>query len=161
MSVTTEHDLAEICARKGYRIQYQDAPQRRQKSDGPLSRQGGNARPEPPQDAGNGTKKGKYRNVKTRVGDIVFDSKREAARYFELLILTREGEIKDLVLQPTLECWVKDLKVCNYKADFSYMENQFGKWVSVTEDCKGMKTPVYKLKKKLVRAIYGIEIRET
>jgi hypothetical protein len=46
--------------------------------------------------------------------------------------------------------------ICTYVADFKYLEN--GK--EVVEDVKGFKTPVYKLKKKLVEAIYGIEIIE-
>jgi hypothetical protein len=31
----------------------------------------------------------------------------------------------------------------------------------VIEDVKGVKTPVYRLKKKLMRALLGVEIRET
>jgi hypothetical protein len=34
-------------------------------------------------------------------------------------------------------------------------------WRDVVEDVKGLPTPVYKLKKKLVEAQYGIQIRET
>ena len=44
-------------------------------------------------------------------------------------------------------------------ADFRYFDTREGKWI--TEDYKGHQTDVYKLKKKLVYYVYGIEIKET
>ena len=44
-----------------------------------------------------------------------------------------------------------------YKADFRYIE----KGETVVEDVKGMRTPVYNLKRHLMKAVHGIEIRET
>lgn len=52
---------------------------------------------------------------------------------------------------------VNGIKVCEYEDDFSYKENG----VLVVEDAKGMRTPLYRLKKKLMRAALGIEIKET
>jgi hypothetical protein len=105
----------------------------------------------------------KYRNVKTEVDAIRFDSKREAARYQELKLLERAGEIRDLSLQVRLPLEVNGEKVCTYICDFHYFEKNkglgFGRWVY--EDVKGKRTPVYLLKKKLVKAILGIEILET
>lgn len=99
----------------------------------------------------------KYRAVKTEVDGITFDSKREAARYMELVLLERAGEISRLELQPKYDCVVNGHKICTYKADFRYF-NANG---SVVEDVKGMKTPVYRLKKKLVEALYpGVKIQE-
>ena len=47
-------------------------------------------------------------------------------------------------------------------ADFVYEElQQPGAWIAVAEDVKGMKTPLYRWKKKHVEAQYGIQIRET
>jgi hypothetical protein len=101
--------------------------------------------------------KNKYRAVKTEVDGIMFDSKREAARYMELVLLERAGEISRLELQPKYDCVVNGKKICTYKADFRYF-NANG---SVVEDVKGMKTPVYRLKKKLVEALYpGVTIQE-
>ncbi len=57
-------------------------------------------------------------------------------------------------------------EVCNnqqrigfYKADFRYEVTATGE--RVIEDVKGVRTAVYRLKKKLVKALYGIEIIET
>lgn len=99
----------------------------------------------------------KYRAIKTIIDDITFDSKKEARRYVELKLLVKAGVISDLKLQPRFDLIINGCKCGFYKADFDYIEN--GK--RVTEDVKGMKTPVYNLKKKLIKAIYGIEIFET
>ena len=101
--------------------------------------------------------KNKYRAVKTEVDGIMFDSKREAARYMELMLLQKAGEISHLELQPSFVCMVNGKKICTYKADFRYFDANG----SVVEDVKGMKTPVYRLKKKLVEALYpGVTIQE-
>ena len=99
----------------------------------------------------------KYRNQKTAVNGITFDSKKEAARYGELKILERAGKIKELKLQVKYDLAVNGLKICSYKSDFTYFEEG----QQITEDVKGMKTRVYEIKKKLMKAIHGIEIRET
>ncbi len=99
----------------------------------------------------------KYKAVKTEVDGITFDSKREAARYMELVLLERAGEISHLELQPSFVCMVNGHKICTYKADFRY----FSASKSIVEDVKGVKTPVYRLKKKLVEALYpGVKIQE-
>ncbi len=101
--------------------------------------------------------KNKYRAVKTEVDGIVFDSKREAARYMELMLLERAGEISHLELQPKYDCIINGKKICTYKADFRY----FTKLGNIVEDVKGVKTPIYRLKKKLVEALYaGVTIQE-
>ena len=99
----------------------------------------------------------KYRAIKTIVDGIKFDSKKEAARYSQLKLMEKSGAIKDLELQPRYDLIINGQKCGFYKADFRYFES--GK--EVVEDVKGMKTPMYNLKKKLIRAIYGIEIFET
>jgi len=99
----------------------------------------------------------KYRSVKTTIDGIKFDSKKEAKRYQELKILERVGEVKSLELQPRYDLIVNTVKIGFYKADFRYIQDE----KEVVEDVKGMKTPIYNLKKKLVKAIYGIEIYET
>jgi len=90
------------------------------------------------------------------VDGFTFDSRREANRYLELKLLERSGEISNLELQPRYDLIVNGKNCGFYKADFRYQEGE----KTITEDAKGMKTAVYSLKKKLVKAIYGIEIVE-
>ena len=99
----------------------------------------------------------KYKAIKTVVDGITFDSKKEARRYGQLKMLVSAGQISELKLQPRFDLIVNGKKCGFYKADFDYIEA--GK--RVIEDVKGMKTPVYNLKKKLVKAIYGVDIFET
>ena len=99
----------------------------------------------------------KYRAIKTIVDDITFDSKKEARRYVQLKLLVKAGVVTKLELQPRYDLIINTVKCGFYKADFRYFEN--GK--EVVEVVKGMKTSVYNLKKKLIKAIYGIEIFET
>jgi len=98
----------------------------------------------------------KYRNIKTEVDGIIFDSKAEARRYGQLRLLEKANEISDLRLQYPFECKINEKKICTYRADFDYFEGD--QWV--VEDVKGFRTQVYRLKKRLVEALYGVEIRE-
>jgi hypothetical protein len=100
----------------------------------------------------------KYNAVKTTINGITFDSKREASRYQELLLLQRAGQIQDLQLQVPFPVVVNGKKICKYLADFQYVDISTGK--TVVEDSKGCRTQTYVLKRKLVSAIYGIEIVE-
>ncbi len=102
--------------------------------------------------------RGKYNAVKTTVDGVVFDSKHEADRYSELRLLQLAGEIENLELQPAFEIVVNDKRICKYRADFRY--RTVGAKADTIEDAKGVRTPVYRLKKKLVEAMYGIEIIE-
>jgi hypothetical protein len=101
----------------------------------------------------------KYKAIRTEVDGITFSSKKESKRYADLKLLEKAGKIKNLHLQPVIPLPVKEEMICRYVADFGYWDNE--KNVDILEDCKGCKTPVYRLKKKLVKAIYGIEILET
>jgi hypothetical protein len=101
-------------------------------------------------------RRNKYGAVKTAVNGIIFDSKREAGHYVELLTRMRAGEISDLKIQVPFPITINGKKICKYIADFTFIEN--GKLK--VADSKGMKTGVYKLKKKMVEAFYGIEILE-
>lgn len=88
-----------------------------------------------------------------------FDSKAEAIRYRELLLRGRAGEIADLELQPVFLIVVNGIRIATYRADFAYRDLQAG-GAFVVEDVKGVRTPVYRLKKRLVEALHGIVIRE-
>ena len=84
-----------------------------------------------------------------------FHSKLEAGRYEELVLLQRAGKIKNLQTQVTFRLDVNGDHICNYIADFTY-ETEHGK--EVVEDTKGVVTPEFQLKKKLMKACLGIEI---
>ncbi len=101
----------------------------------------------------------KYNSTKIRVDGRLFDSKAEAARWQELQLLERAGEIKELERQVEYELIPKQKgeRAVKYIADFRYIDHE-GK--TVVEDTKGVKTPVYILKRKLMLRVHGIRIRE-
>ena len=114
----------------------------------------------------------KYNAHKCRIGDEVFDSRKEMRRYQELLLLEKAGMINDLrrqvkyLLLPAQRETVmrkgvpKPGKVIErevvYTADFVYKENG----QTVVEDVKGMKTRDYILRRKMLLYFHGIRIRE-
>ena len=124
----------------------------------------------------------KYKAMKCTVNCIEFDSRREARRYQELLLLERAGVIQNLRMQEryllipsqyetvqTGEYYKigpqkgqpKTKRVCieeavYYVADFTYMQDE----KKVVEDTKGFKTKDYIIKRKLMLWKYGIRIKE-
>lgn len=106
----------------------------------------------------------KYNSKKTVVDGQKFDSKKEARRYQELLLMEKAGEIKNLcrqvkfVLIPSQrdENGKVVERECSYKADFTYEEGI----KTVVEDVKGYRTKEYIIKRKLLLYQYGIRIRE-
>ena len=74
--------------------------------------------------------------------------------------MQQAGQIRDLELQPRYDLRVNGHKLGFYKGDFRYKDVATG--VSITEDVKSpaTRTAVYMLKKKLVKALYDVEIRE-
>ncbi len=112
----------------------------------------------------------KYRAVRTVVDGHKFASKKEARRYGELKLLQKAGFICDLKLQPKIKLSANGVDICTYIGDFFYYkrghfkvsENQVGGEAGkfIYEDVKGMRTPIYRLKKKLVLALTGITITE-
>jgi hypothetical protein len=107
-------------------------------------------------------KPSKYRNTKTEVDGIVFDSKKEAARWLELKALEASGKISRLCRQVRVPLKVNGVVVAHWVADFEYQESVLDPlvWEDVKSDYT-RKLPVYRLKKKLVKAIYGVDIKET
>ena len=121
--------------------------------------------------------KSKYKAIKTTVNGIEFDSRKEARRYQELLLLERGKAISNLQLQvkfvlipaqyEEVERYGKNghrlkshrrlvEKEVSYIADFVYEED--GKLI--VEDTKGFKTKDYIIKRKLMLYEKGIKIRE-
>lgn len=51
----------------------------------------------------------------------------------------------------------KPIKVGKWIADFRYCDNN---GAVIIEDAKGVRTATYRLKKKIIEAVYGFKIRE-
>ncbi len=121
----------------------------------------------------------KYNNKKITIDGMVFDSRKEARRYSELVLLQKAGKITDLQTQVPFELIpaqyesyerygkngqrLKDgvrcvEKAVKYVADFVYKENG----VLVVEDTKSpaTRTKDYVLKRKMMLFFKGISIRE-
>jgi len=102
-------------------------------------------------------KKSKYGNSKVVIDGLKFDSGKEANRYNELKLLVEQKVISDLRLQVGYELNEGGKYSFKYYADFVYVSD--GK--EVVEDCKGFLTATYKKKKRLMKKIYGIDIKES
>lgn len=103
----------------------------------------------------------KFNAVKTVIDGIKFASKAEAHRYSELKMLEKAGRIYGLITQPSFALKVNEEIVGRYVADFQYcVVGKSNGMFGTIEDVKGMKTALYKLKKKMVEAQYGITITE-
>ena len=121
--------------------------------------------------------KNKYKALKCTVSGIEFDSRKEARRYQELLLLERAGHIQNIKRQVKYVLIPSQYKVCerygkngrklrdkkellerevSYIADFVYEINGN----EIVEDTKGMRTKDYVIKRKLMLYIHGIRIRE-
>ena len=123
-------------------------------------------------------KRSKYGNRKVTIEGINFDSEREAKRYLILKDYQNKGDISDLKMQVVYELIpaIKELKTVvlktktiqkevtiqqaiTYRCDFTYIKDE----KLIVEDVKispKMLPPEYKLKKKLLRYVHGIDIRE-
>ena len=102
----------------------------------------------------------KYGAEKTEVNGRVFASKREAKRAKDLQWLEHLGKITELRYQVTFELvpGMGKVRPITYVCDFQYRDED-GKLV--VEDSKGYtKVAVYRLKKKLMFLLLGIEIKE-
>jgi len=119
----------------------------------------------------------KYHSKRIKTPAGTFDSKREYKRYLALVKREKEGSISNLkrqvkyVLIPAQRepdtIGKRGGKIrgkliereCYYMADFVYYDEIKG--CEVVEDCKGYKTPEYKIKKKLMLYLCGIRLEET
>lgn len=105
-------------------------------------------------------RRNKYNAIRTIVGEHVFDSKREADAWIYLKHRENAGEIKDLKRQVSFGLHAHSesgpVKACRYIADFQYWD--VAKQQMIVADAKGVKTALFKLKAKLLKANYGIEV---
>lgn len=113
----------------------------------------------------NFTKRSKYGNKKTVLGNVVYDSQKEANRAFELALLEKSGIIKDLKRQVRFEL-IPSQKDENgkvlfrpvvYIADFTYTDCKTGEFIC--EDVKGMIVNEFRLKQKMMYYFHHIKVR--
>ena len=109
----------------------------------------------------------KYKNKKTEIFGIKFDSKKEAERYIHLKAKEKNGEITGLKRQVRYELIPSQRingkvveRKCDYVADFVYFDEL--KKETVVEDVKSKatRTSTYIIKRKLMLQRYGIRIKE-
>lgn len=105
----------------------------------------------------------KYKNSCVEYDGIKFDSIKEKGRYVTLKRMEENGEITDLKCQvrfKLLPSQKRNGKIIehptSYIADFTYIKN--GEYV--VEDVKGMATPAYILKRKMMLFFHDIKIKE-
>lgn len=100
----------------------------------------------------------KYHSKKARCSaGHIHDSKKEAMRCNELMLLEKSGEIKSLrqqvrfeLIPPAKYTDMPNERACVYIADFVYTQGD----VIFVEDTKGFKTPEYIIKRKLFKQKY-------
>jgi len=114
-------------------------------------------------------KASKYRNVKTTVDGITYDSAKEARRHQELLLMERAGLIhglerqKPFVLVKSVVLDGRKKPAIRYFADFYYRICVNGEYSLFVEDTKSpitRKDPLYRAKKHMMKAFHDIEITE-
>lgn len=98
----------------------------------------------------------KYKAIKTEYNGVLYASKAEAKRAMELDLMEKDYLITDVQRQPKFPIVINGKTVFTYIADFSYFDEE--KKQFIVEDVKGMRTPMFNLKKKCVEAQYGITI---
>lgn len=110
---------------------------------------------------GTDKRKNKFGNVPQIFDGKNFQSTKERDRYITLRMMLTAGLIRDLQCQVEFILEVEGRKVCSYVADFVYTVRIGGS--RVVEDVKSKATRrirIYRLKKKLMHACYGITIKE-
>ena len=102
----------------------------------------------------------KYKNVKTFLNGITFDSKKEAG-YYGILRLKEKAKLIDrFEMQVKYDLIVNGVKIGFYKADFvTYKDGQVLEVIDVKSEMT-KKLPVYRIKKKMIKAIYNFDIVE-
>lgn len=100
----------------------------------------------------------KYKNKKTVIDGITFDSKIEGRYYLYFRELEKQGEISELKLQVPYPIIIEDKKICKYLADFTYKDSAGFLHIIDIKSPATAKDRTFRLKKKLVEAIYDIKI---
>lgn len=104
--------------------------------------------------------KSKYKNKWTEVDGIKFQSTAEASAYTEYKRRKSSGEFKEFERQRRYKLIVNGIQVSSYRADFVIIH-----WDG-TEQIVDVKSPFtrtlndYIIRKKLMKALFGIDIYE-
>ena len=93
----------------------------------------------------------KYRNKKTMYNGVLYDSMKESCYARELDLRVKAKDIMTWSGQPKFPIVVNGKKICTYICDFEIMHND-GSVEYV--DTKGYETSIFKLKFKLIKALY-------
>ena len=102
-------------------------------------------------------KRNKYGAKRTVIDGVLFDSKAEATYYTALKMREKAGEVSAVELQrPFSLLGPKGELICTYKADFCFWDHKADRFRVV--DVKGVETSVFKLKRKMMRILLGIEV---
>ena len=73
--------------------------------------------------------------------------------------MEKAGVVTELERQVRYTLSINDIKICDYVADFRYLQQgEDGLSKLIVEDAKGVLTPEFKLKKKMMKAIHNIDI---
>jgi hypothetical protein len=98
----------------------------------------------------------KYRSHDTVVDGVRFRSKLEADVYLRLKAAQQAGAITDLTCHPRFKVEINGVKVCVVELDFQYREADSARWRYL--DAKGYDTRVSQLKRRLIKAVHGIDV---
>lgn len=102
-------------------------------------------------------KRNKYGAKRTVIDGVLFDSKAEATYYTALKMREKAGEVSAVELQrPFSLLGPKGELICTYKADFCFWDHKADRFRVV--DVKGVETSVFKLKRKMMKVLLGIEV---
>lgn len=101
-------------------------------------------------------RRNKYHAQKTEIDGITFDSKAEAAYYSKLQLRAKAREVHHVELQVPFPLTVNGYLVGSYRADFVFYDDVETRQRVI--DVKGYDTPLSKLKRKLVKAIHGVDV---
>lgn len=102
-------------------------------------------------------KQRKYKNIKIERNGIKYDSLKEYRYHLYLLSEQLKGDICRIELQPRYDLIINGVNCGFYKGDFLVIYKSKPRELI---DVKGIKLPIYNLKKKLVKALYGVDIIE-
>lgn len=106
------------------------------------------------------TGRNKYHAKKTMFEGVKYDSKKEANKAVELLMLKKAKQIKDFEAHKKIELYgMNDVKVCNYFADFWITHND-GTIEILDIKSKITETSTFRLKWKLLESKYKYEIKQ-
>lgn len=105
-------------------------------------------------------RRNKYGAIPTEIDGITFASKREAARYAELKARQANGEIRGLEYNHRYVFNHNGVRIGSYRPDFQYTDTATGEFI--VEDVKSRPTETrdYRLRKKMMKAFYDIDVQE-